>query len=428
MRFFALIITFSIALMASNECSSCHEQQTQTMTTKCTSCHTATYKHKKDPKKKTSPVTLKNYKHFYNDDKPIIRSYQGLMQKDYGSIEVFHLQSDVHFQKGMICQDCHTTHELHNDEFWSSQTPSEIQCQDCHGTIESYPWELSLKDEDKLRATFDENNVSYLVNDLEIPFRNLVKREELVVVKLASNETLKLKPLKLMKKAGLLSKSSLIAMENISEHLEKLECSSCHSLWAPQFYGSKVIKEKKVVKSAVFSRWEEPFLSQNQSGKIAPAIPKTPLNVVQENILQPYEPHTIQQKSRTCESCHSSSKVLEGSVDQGSFTDENITHFNLSKTLSDSQRDKLDRRGVCLSCHDTIPNGSLSISMVSHISKMTDNVANPKEHKAILSKILYMSAWFEIILVVFGVGVLIYILYTIVIKKKSINPINKGWK
>ena len=405
MRFIALIITFSIAVMASNECNSCHEQQTQTMTTKCTSCHTATYKHKKDPKQKTALVTLENYKHFYNDDKPIIRSYQGLMQKDYGSKELFHLQSDVHFQKGMICQDCHTSHELHNDGFWKSQVPSEIKCQDCHGTIESYPWELSEKS-----------------------LTNLERDQEMVLVKLVSGQVLELKPLKLLKKAGLLSKNCLVAMENIAGHLEKLECSSCHSSWAPQFYGSKVLKDKKVVKSALFSRWEEPFLSQNRDGKIIPAIPKTPLNIVQENILNPYEPHTIQKKSRTCESCHSSSKVLEGSVDQGLFTDENITHFNLSKTLSDAQRDKLDRRGVCLSCHDTIPNGSLSISMISHVSQMMNDEVNEKEHKAILNKMLYMSAWFEIILVVFGIGVFIYILYTIVIKRKSINPRNKGWK
>jgi NAD-dependent SIR2 family protein deacetylase len=421
MKFLTLIITFSITLIASNECNSCHKQESKTMTTSCTSCHTKTYKHQKDPKQKTSPVTLENYKTFYNDDKPIVRNFQGLMQKDYGSTELLHMQGDIHFQKGMLCQDCHSLEELHNDGFWSSQLRSSVKCQDCHGTVQAYPWELPEKEQ-------------------RTPLKNLDRDQEMVLVKLASGKVLKLKPLKLLKKAGLLSQNCLIAMENITGHLEKLECSSCHSTWAPQFFGSKVVKEKKNHKSAKFVRWEEPFLSQNLNAKIAPAVPKTPLSIFQkekngtvtqtsqENILQTYEPHTTQKTARDCESCHSSSKVIDGVVDEGIYKDENITHFNISKTLSNVQRDKLDRRGVCLSCHDTIPNGSLSISMVSHVSQMIDNGVDEKEHKAILNKMLYMSAWFEIILVTFGIGVLIYILYTIVIKRKSINPRNKGWK
>ncbi|QOP40521.1 cytochrome c3 family protein [Sulfurimonas marina] len=423
MRYLALVIAFALNLFGANECNSCHQEQTKYMTSECTTCHVDTQPHLKDNLQKTSPVTLTNYQKFYNDDRPIIRSYQGKMQTSYGSSQYFHMQGDVHFQKGMICQDCHSSKELHSDGFWQAKQASKIKCQDCHGTIEKYPWEMENSSEIKAKREGDS-----------------------LLFHLASGKVIELKPLKLLKRSDALSKAACIAMKNIEAHSKNLECSSCHATWAPQFYGSALTykemknKKQKVEKESLFVRWEEPFLMQNKDGKISPAVPKTPLKTILtdakgnstieqgENLLQPFAPHTIQKKARSCESCHTSSKVLNGTIDSGVFQDKNITHFNLSKVLSEKQRDKLDRRGVCLSCHDTIPNGNLAISTVSHITQMVTIGIDEKQHQTILKRILNMSAWFQIILVLFVVLILIYIIYTTVIKKRSINPRNRGWK
>lgn len=447
MRFLALAVFFTLNLFGLGECVSCHEEQAKFMTSECTSCHTQTLEHRQDKLQKTSPVTLQDFKKFSDDDKPVWLSYQGLLQKNYGSKEYFHMQSDIHFQKGMICQDCHTSNEIHNDGFWSSKRGSEIQCSDCHGTTKAYPWELATDDNESARGVYKQNNTTHLISSVGIPLVNILKKEQRVVVKLVSGEKLQLQPLKLLKNNKQLSKNGLVAMENIQGHTENLTCSSCHTAWTPQFFGSVEttdLRVKKVTnqvtKTSMLMRWEEPFLAKDQNGKIVPAAPKTPLKNIEidkagrvveyweRNRLTPFAPHTIQKDSRSCESCHTSSKVLNGSIDSGSFQENNITRFNLSKVFTAAQQDKLDRRGVCLSCHEIIPNGTLAVSTIAHISQMMLLDIDEKEHQMILNRILNMSAWFQIILVLFIILILAYMLYTILIRKKSINPRNKGWK
>ncbi len=447
MKHLTLVIVFTLNLFGLGECVSCHQEQAKYMTSKCISCHTQTLEHQQDKLHKTSPVTLQDFKKFSNDDKPVWLSYQGLLQKNYGAKDYFHMQSDIHFQKGMNCQDCHTSNELHNDEFWHSKRESEIKCQDCHGTTKEYPWELGTDDNSTARGLFKENGVTHLVSSTGTMLVNVLKNEQNVTVVLASGEQLEFQPLKFLKKEHLLSKSALVSMEDIKGHLENVACSSCHTAWTPQFFGSVSrtnlrIKKRtnQVTKTSMFMRWEEPFLIKNQNDKITPASPKTPLKKIEidkkgrvveyweTNRLTPFSPHTIQKGSRSCESCHTSSKVLNASVDFGSFQENNITHFNLSKVFTGAQLDKLDRRGVCLSCHEIIPSDTLAVSTVSHISQMMLLDIDEKEHQMILGRVLNMSAWFQIILVSFVVFILVYILYTILIRKKSINPRNKGWK
>ncbi|MEO1937248.1 MAG: cytochrome C, partial [Sulfurimonas sp.] len=192
--------------------------------------------------------------------------------------------------------------------------------------------------------------------------------------------------------------------------------------------------------------------------------------------MAPVQPHTIQKEARSCESCHTSDKALGLGVgggklnadpskttimdlmsadrkvlpkkvdeqipaipnlkhDYSQFLDENGTqlmtvghHWKLSGPLSKEQRSKLDRRGVCLSCHVSIPEGNLAISAMAHIAQMAELDIDNKEHQSILNKILNMGAWLQVLAVVFVVLVFFYIVYRKFIKKKSINPMNQGWK
>lgn len=47
---------------------------------------------------------------------------------------------------GLMCQDCHTSIEMHGDGniAATSVAQSEIRCEDCHGTLARFPWELEL--------------------------------------------------------------------------------------------------------------------------------------------------------------------------------------------------------------------------------------------------------------------------------------------
>ena len=65
---------------------------------------------------------------------------------------------------------------------------------------------------------------------------------------------------------------------------------------------------------------------------------------------------------------------------------------------------------------------------MTHIAEMAEIEIDNKEHQNILNKILNIGAGTQII---GGASILLlfmYIVYTLFIKKKSINPRNRGWK
>ncbi len=282
----------------------------------------------------------------HNRGKRIGVSYQGLMETAYSPTfdkegnnqpklhtkRYLHLKEDIHYQKGMLCQDCHTTNDLHGDGFLSGTTlaPVEVECQDCHGTTKKYPWELPLGYGDeydtipavgKSRGVADrlaeylEKGTTYNKKDGYLrtargnPFKNVVKTGDSVLVHLASGKDLVLQPLKALKKKNKLSLAGLVAMDQIHVHTDRMECYSCHATWAPQCYGchvkvdySKGVKHtdwlasasdhdehgqtasargdlsKHKIEGAVsetrsYLRWENPPLSQNGEGRISPTIP-----------------------------------------------------------------------------------------------------------------------------------------------------------
>ncbi len=282
----------------------------------------------------------------HNRGKRIGVSYEGLMETNYkptydehGNTQpklhtkhYLHLKSDVHMRKGMLCQDCHTTRDLHGDGFLSGATlgPVEIECQDCHGTTKKYPWELplgygdefdtkpmqgaprgvtkNLADYLKKGTTFKPRD-GYLLTARGNPYKNVVKDGDEVMVHLASGKDIRLKPLKKLKEEGKISPKGLVAMDKISTHTERLECYTCHDTWAPQCYGCHVkidysqnhkevdwlaaahdhdlhgatatmrgtLKEHlipgKVSETRSYLRWENPPLVQNGEGRVSPAMP-----------------------------------------------------------------------------------------------------------------------------------------------------------
>ncbi len=208
--------------------------------------------------------------------KRIGTSFQGLMETAYTSpwaedgspqpaLHTKHyiaMQEDIHYQKGMMCQDCHTTLDLHGDNTLAGTTMAsvEIECTDCHGTPDRYPWELPMGYGDEFgqelagvprgtaRALLPGQDMGtvyppedgYLISARGNPLGNAVRRGDQVVVHTAGGKDLEIKPLKLLADTGALSVEARVAMVSIGRHMERMECYSCHARWAPQCYGCHV--------------------------------------------------------------------------------------------------------------------------------------------------------------------------------------------
>ena len=282
----------------------------------------------------------------HNRGKRIGVSYEGMMETNYNPTydengksqpklhtkHYIHLKDDVHRKKGMLCQDCHTTRDLHGDGFISGATLGavEIECQDCHGTTKRYPWELPLGYSDEFNTSVAQGEArgvsqtvakylekgthypkedGYLITARGNAYKNVVKKGNDVIVHLASGKDITLHPLKKLKKQEKLSKKALVAMDAITAHNDKMECYTCHDTWVPQCYGCHVkvdysggkksvdwlasahdhdihgttaqmrgtlkkhLIDGEVTETRSYLRWEDPPLVQNGEGRVSPAMP-----------------------------------------------------------------------------------------------------------------------------------------------------------
>jgi len=213
----------------------------------------------------------------HNRGKRIGVSYQGLMESAFGSpyteggggqlgLHSKHylaMEQDVHYRAGMLCQDCHTSGDVHGDGFLTGTNLGmvEIECSDCHGTPTHYPWELPLGygDENEPGAMVGEPRGvaqavpqhlrkglvqpprdGYLLSTRGNPMPEIVRSGQRVVVHTAGGKDLPLEPLKRKVEMDTLSVEAQVAMVHASKHIESMECYACHASWAPQCYGCHV--------------------------------------------------------------------------------------------------------------------------------------------------------------------------------------------
>jgi hypothetical protein len=438
--------------------------------------------------KEYSGVSVETCASCHKDEKSIGTSYQGLIEKENSTAKekkYIHLQGDIHFKKGMLCQDCHTSNDLHGDGFLSGASAAavEVECQDCHGTTSSYPWELPLGHGDEFNTTtstdargtavtvaeylkqgsVEEPKEGYLLTARGNPLPHAIKDGNSIVIRLANGKDIELSPLKKLKEDKKLSQKALLSMDSISAHNEKMECYTCHATWAPQLYGNQLKIDysdgkkgvdslnKKSVDGEVnvekgFLRWEEPPLSQNGEGRISPTIPsylsRVTLIGADKNVLShadtagmsPLQPHTMQKESRSCESCHTTPKAMGMGIG-GLKKDDNSTkllsvesYFKLSAPLTKEHADKLDRSGVCISCHQDIPKGNLAISAMSHMAKMAEIDSENEMHNRIVNQAINITAWVEVAGGIFLSILILLGIYVTFFKKQPRNPRNEGWK
>jgi hypothetical protein len=96
-------------------------------------------------------------------------------------------------------------------------------------------------------------------------------------------------------------------------------------------------------------------------------------------------------------------------------------HFSLSRPLNNEERSKLDRRGVCLSCHQEIPDKDLAVSLLHHISEVSNIEVDKKMHSSILHKILLIGAWTQVLGIFVLVGGIFGFATWFLLKKRKMN-------
>ncbi len=279
----------------------------------------------------------------------------------------------------------------------------EIECADCHGTPKRYPWELSLGFQDEhgeklpnsgrglaetlpayMRyATIYRKRGGYLLTARGNPFGNVAKliNKNKAIIHLASGKD---SAVPLLKDIAIhnswKSQAGKVAMDDIGQHINKLECYACHAKWTPQCYGchvrvnyskghmidwvasgkthfangetlesrdygskgaAKLLGSVKETRS--YLRWENPILGINGEGRVSPMIPgcQVTYTIIDQNgkvialdeqavqkdgkftvsaiNMAPADPHTTSLQARTCESCHNTPKTLGYGIQNGAF-------------------------------------------------------------------------------------------------------------
>jgi hypothetical protein len=223
----------------------------------------------------------------HNRGKRIGVTYQGLMEFPYaspfneagGTQSKLHtktylfISDDLHHQiasrpenpqGGMLCQDCHTSIDMHGDGniFGTTLAQVEVECQDCHGTPNAYPWELPLGYSEEFGeglaqtprglssqasmetvqfATNYPKRDGYLLTARGNPYGNVVKDGRKVVMHSATGVDFEVPLLKqLAIDDTWKSPDAMVAMSKVVKHNDALECYACHASWVPQCNGCHV--------------------------------------------------------------------------------------------------------------------------------------------------------------------------------------------
>ena len=327
-----------------------------------------------------------------------------------------YLQKDIHFEKGIHCIDCHTINDIHGDgNIYSKREQAvEIECTDCHGDIEKY---------------------STLETSRGNPMDNLVKQNADVILISKIDGKLHNAP----QVRALAERNSLPIAMQIKGHVDKLECYSCHSKWAPQCYGchAKMDLRKRGYdwvdesedatyeweESRSYLRWETPVLGINSEGKVSPFVPGCQAifsqigkdgKVLELNKVfitadghsgiahNPLQPHTVSRKPRTCENCHDEPKALglgsghyisefngidipfelERIVDELGNQIQGTSHTG-ARPFNKEEIEKIRRVNVCIGCHQETPT-----VFWNRVKEKWGEAKDSKTHQDILKEIL----------------------------------------
>ncbi len=339
-----------------------HRITTAIPASQCTHCHT------RGKRIGTTFVGMFEYD-YVKDGKAPPYDENANPQEPLFTKEYLHVREDVHFERGMQCTDCHTSIEVHGDGniYPVTYYQIEISCYDCHGTPERYPWELPVGFGtpvvlDGERGTFKSGVGEFLLTtkgNVKANWRKEGNRAYLISRYTGTEHDIPL--LKEIALAGTFkTRQGQVAMEQIPQHIEKMECYACHATWAPQCYGCHMQYDRRIegidwiktsknrdpatgrqslkrefgdlsIENRSFLRWENPILGVNYRGKVSPIVPGCQVfstfidgdgavkalnrhyrtSTGQDSpTLAPLQPHSVSLVARTCENCHTDPKAI----------------------------------------------------------------------------------------------------------------------
>lgn len=161
------------------------------------------------------------------------------------------LLPDIHFEKGLTCIDCHYSREVMGDGkiYRHSLEQVMIRCQDCHGTVGKGP--VTKRIGTLIRPVKgSSSNEEVLLDSKGNPLWQVRKEAEGIFLTSKSTQQKHRIP-QINKKPPSLS-------HRIPEHMEKMECHSCHALWSYQDFGFHLSRESR----ADYQKWA-PLWLQN---------------------------------------------------------------------------------------------------------------------------------------------------------------------
>ena len=87
----------------------------------------------------------------------------------------------------------------------------------------------------------------------------------------------------------------------------------------------------------------------------------------------------------------------------------------------------IDRRGLCLACHQEIPDKSLPVAVLSHVAAMASmRPETTDQHNDLLHKLVLLAAWVQVGgPIAVGIAVVILVLIWLVYKDRIKNWLRK---
>jgi len=345
-------------------CAACHINQDEKVFKNqniargggCSDCHRISKTKGNKHAVFTSKIPTKNCLKCHNRSNRIGLSYEGVFESaGYGTPYkhgdfshkmsdgrrfYYTLPDDIHHKNAnMSCIDCHTEKGIMGDgkKHHHMEGAEDVKCKDCHKPHFKKANKLAITLADLNEKVPEPKNIAY-TKKFNSPLYNVQKEQNRTVFFRKSDG----------KRFGLMKMSSK-PYHTLAIH-KRLDCSACHSSWAPSCYGCHEVYfengkqfdwvERKSTKGQwqelrSFLRWESPSLGIGYNKKIMPFAPgcqvigtifkSKKVEKFHYMAMAGWDPHTTQKQSRTCVDCHFNPASLGLGRGNLNITDGNIT-------------------------------------------------------------------------------------------------------
>lgn len=249
-----------------------------------------------------------------------------------------YIEEDVHHTKGMLCIDCHSSHEVMGDgkQYSHEEQAVKLQCSDCHFKEKPTTIPYDSLDQESL-LVFLHRDYSHTDKQIMVAKKDKHPLVNTFVDSLGNAFLIGKKDGKLH---VLKPQPEVCSRDQVHQ---ELSCSSCHSTWTSRCIGCHTGFDKNeprafdlLDKKYGKGQWKE-YVAEFSSSlptmgvretktekKIEPAIPGMILTIDKgsyagkgvgtdvsfHRLYAPNSPHTTSKRVRDCKSCHTNSAAI----------------------------------------------------------------------------------------------------------------------